>query len=333
MKKFFKYILGSLALFLLLFYIVAYKNCWFNFCYVGKKINVSEPKSEKIYPPEDFKVAFFGDQGVAEDSKAVLNLVKNEDTDAVIHGGDFDYKDDPDGWDKMISDILGENFPYFITVGNHDVPKWTEYQKKFSERLEKINGEKCEGDLGVNSICAYKGLRFILSGVGTLGDDSEKYIEENLPNENYAWQVCAWHKNQKLMQVGGKMDEVGWEAYDICREGGAFIATAHEHSYSRTHLLSDFKNQIVASTENILQIERGKVFAFVSGIGGQSIRSQNEELAKKPWWASVYTATQNAKPGALFCNFNPDGQKNKAECYFKDISGNVPDKFNLVRKE
>jgi hypothetical protein len=31
------------------------------------------------------------------------------------------------------------------------------------------------------------------------------------------------------------------------RKGGAIIATAHEHAYSRTHLLSDMMNQIVVS--------------------------------------------------------------------------------------
>jgi len=112
----------------------------------------------------------------------------------------------------------------------------------------------------------------------------------------------------------------------------AFITTGHEHSYSRSHLLSDFENQTVASVSNTLEIEKGKTFVFVSGMGGHSIRPQNDELAKNPWWASIYTATQNAKPGALFCNFNPGGQKNKAECYFKDISGNIPDKFDIVNR-
>ena len=198
--------------------------------------------------------------------------------------------------------------------------------------MRKIDGEKCEGDLGVNSVCTYKGLRFILSGVGTLGEDSENYIEETLPNENYAWQICSWHKNQRLIQVGEKKDEVGWESYETCRKNGAFITTGHEHSYSRTHLLSDFENQTVASVSNTLEIEKGKTFVFVSGMGGHSIRPQNDELAKNPWWASMYTATQNAKPGALFCSFNPEGKKNKAECYFKDIAGNTPDKFVIVNK-
>lgn len=308
--------------------VVVYKSCTFNICRTVSYENQTFI-SEKIFPPKDFKVAFLADQGVTDDSKKVLEMVRSEGAKTVIHPGDFDYKDSPDEWEKMINDILGEKFPYFITVGNHDLPKWKEYQKKFAQRLERIEGEKCEGELGVNSVCRYKGLRFILSGVGTLGDDDEVYIKENLPNNNFAWQICAWHKNQHLMQTGGKKDEVGWGPYETCRENGAIIATGHEHAYSRTYLLSDFENQIVASTSNTLEISKGKTFAFVSGIAGHSIRPQDDDIPKRNWWANVYTATQEAKPGALFCSFNVAGQKNKADCYFKNIEGNIIDEFSI----
>ena len=42
-------------------------------------------------PPVNFKVAFIGDQGLHANARAVLNLIKNEGADAVIHSGDFDY--------------------------------------------------------------------------------------------------------------------------------------------------------------------------------------------------------------------------------------------------
>ena len=50
--------------------------------------------------------------------------------------------------------------------------------------------------------------------------------------------------------------EVGWGPYEECREGGAIVATGHEHSYSRTHLMDNFETQIIASTSNTLQIEK-----------------------------------------------------------------------------
>jgi hypothetical protein len=94
--------------------------------------------------------------------------------------------------------------------------------------------------------------------------------------------------------------------------------------------MDNFATQSIASTATTLRLEKGKTFAFVSGLGGKSIRDQEEELAKNPWWASIYTSNQGANYGALFCIFNEKGVKNRARCYFKDIDGNVPDAFMLV---
>ena len=127
------------------------------------------------------------------------------------------------------------------------------------------------------------------------------------------------------MQAGGKGNEVGWEAYEICREAGAIVATGHEHMYSRTHLMSNFENQEIASTSNTLKLAPGKSFAFVSGIAGKSIREEDPELAANSWWANVYSETQNADHGALFCEF----EDLKAYCYFKNINGKIIDEFNL----
>ncbi len=120
------------------------------------------------------------------------------------------------------------------------------------------------------------------------------------------------------------------EVYEACRIGGGIIATGHEHSYSRTHLLDNFENQSVVSTSNTLTLEGGRTFAFVSGLAGRSIRPQNRYLLNKPWWASIYTLTQGADYGALFCTFHIDDQPERANCYFKDISGNVPDDFDVI---
>ena len=132
------------------------------------------------------------------------------------------------------------------------------------------------------------------------------------------------------MQVESNTDEVGWEAYDICREGGAIIATAHAHSYSRTHLMSDFETQEIASTDNTLLIEPGYTFAFVSGLGGRNIRDQVDALALNPWWAAVYSETQDANFGALFCNFNHNGVLENAYCYFKNIDEVIVDEFYIT---
>ncbi|MCH8003870.1 MAG: metallophosphoesterase [Nanoarchaeota archaeon] len=287
-----------------------------------------EIKNKSIIPL-NFKVAFIGDQGLNDNSRNVLQLIKDEDTDMVLHQGDFDYQNDPDEWDQQINDILGPDFPYFASIGNHDVAAWDDYQQKLEVRLNKTDA-KCVGNLGVKSACTYKGIFLIISGAGTKDLNHDSYIREQLAKDKSIWRICSWHKNQGLMQVGHKQDEVGWEPYEECRKGGAIIATGHEHSYSRTHLMDNFKTQNIDSTSNILHIEKGKTFAFVSGLGGYSIRVQNDELAANDWWATVYTSDQNASYGALFCIFNENGIKNKAHCYFKDIDGNIPDEFDIV---
>ena len=279
--------------------------------------------------PQNFKVAFIGDQGFGSDAIAVLNLIKAERANMVLHQGDFDYLDDPELWDQQINDVLGMNFPYFASVGNHDVPAFEVYQQKLQVRLDSVDGAACTGDLGVKSACSYGGLFFVLSGVGTLGWDHDIFIRDQLAADNSIWRICSWHKNHRLMQVGSKLTAVGWENYEECRKGGAIVANGHEHSYSRTYLMDDFEMQGVASTSSILNIEKGKTFAFVSGLGGHSIRGQNDELAGKAWWAAVYTAAQGANFGALFCTFNKDGVESRAHCYFKDIDGNIPDEFDL----
>lgn len=278
-------------------------------------------------------VAFIGDQGFNADAEAVLTLIRDEGADMVLHQGDLDYRGKPDEWDQMVSGILGPDFPYFASVGNHDVGDWEDYQVVLQARLDRIEEADCIGDqedLGIKTACSYKGLFFILSGVGTMDFEHPQFISEQLCSSNSLWRICTWHKNQRLMQVGSKRDEVGWGTYDTCRLNGAIIATGHEHSYSRTHLMDNFGTQKIQSTSNTLEIDRGHSFAFVSGLGGKGIRPQKKALADKPWWASVYTKSQDANHGALFCNFGDGGVDNEAYCYFKDIDGNVPDEFHLI---
>ena len=45
--------------------------------------------------PVDFTIAFIGDQGLGPDARAVLELIRDERADAVLHQGDFEYGDDP----------------------------------------------------------------------------------------------------------------------------------------------------------------------------------------------------------------------------------------------
>ena len=116
----------------------------------------------------NLKVAFIADQGIDDrnfygmGARDVLQLIKDEGTDIVLHQGDFDYRADPDLWDQQINDVLGPDFPYFASIGNHDVDAWPGYQQKLQARLDRVTGASCTGDLGVKSACRYRGLFFIL---------------------------------------------------------------------------------------------------------------------------------------------------------------------------
>jgi len=300
-------------------------------------------------PPIDFKIAFIGDQGLGPDAEAVLNLIGAEGADAVIHSGDFDYQDNPAAWEAMVDAILGEDFPYFASIGNHDLLAFFlpgGYQDRLEDRMERL-GIAWDGELGVRSSFEYQGVFIVLTAPGILlpGDPFdvyEDYVRDALAANDSLWRISSWHKNMRAMQVGNKPDETGWGVYEQSRRGGAIIATAHEHSYSRTHLLSSCRNRTVASTGDTLALSRddpdtpadeGRSFVFVSGLGGRSIRDQQRCLPALPpygcleEWASIYASNQGADFGALFGTFNYQGDPDRAFFYFKDIAGNVPDEF------
>jgi predicted phosphodiesterase len=290
----------------------------------------------------NLKVAIIGDQGNGKNAQAVLKLIKSEGADMVLHVGDFDYRDDPARWDADITAILGANFPYFGLVGNHDVDRWGGpggYQDRLRQRLDRISGAECSGELGVKSSCRYRGLFFILSGAGTMGSGHEGYIRQQLEADHSTWRIVAWHKNQMEMQIGGKESEVGWGPYEACRELGAIIATGHEHSYERTKTLVSMQDPRVDPEwpdPDRVRVVPGATFAVVSGLGGRSIRTQQRCAPDQaPYgcngeWASIYTSNQGAQYGALFFVFNVDGDPNAARGYFKNVGGQTIDRFTIT---
>ena len=279
--------------------------------------------------PPNFKIAFIGDQGLGKDAEAVLRLSKSEGAQAVLHQGDLDSENNPAAWDTQINKILGADFPYFVSIGNHDTNKWygkNGYQQYLKNRLNQLD-IKWEGDLGVKSSIRYKGIFIILVAPGIWGSGYDNYIRDQLAADRSIWKICSWHKNMHLMQVCNKRDSTGWGVYEESRKGGAIIATAHNHAYGHTYPMSSFVNQTIASNSNPIIITKGITFAFFSGLGGRSIHSQ--EL-NGPWWAKIYTKTQHATYGALLGVFNVNGDPNKATFYFKNIKGNITDYFDVM---
>jgi predicted phosphodiesterase len=293
-------------------------------------------------PPPGLKVAFIGDQGHGADAVAVLQLIAAEGADAVVHAGDFDYLHDAAAWEARIDSVLGAEFPYLACIGNHDKSHYYQvggYRERIAARMQRL-GIAWSGDLGVQSTTSFRGLEIVMIAPGILGPGDglyDRYLRDRFAASEAVWRLAVWHKNQHRMQAGGKSDETGWGVYEAARRAGAIIATGHEHSYSRTHLLSNMQLQTIASTGPLLlrgddeptPEDEGRSFAFVSGLGGQSIRDQE---VFGDWFARVYTSTQGARPGALFGIFHVDADPRMARFYFKDVDGNVIDAFR-VRSE
>lgn len=316
----------------------------FFICFSLSSIATAGTRGDGEGTPVDFKVAFFGDLGTDADSVRLLQLIKEEGTDMVLHLGDIDYSHDPRSHSRTVDRIFGPDFPYLILIGNHDKSEWYEkggYRELQEERLRRI-GIEWEGMLGTMSTIRYKGLSIFMVSPGITGynfftDPHANYLRKNLKADSSIWRICVWHKNQHKMQVAKKGNATYWGVYEECRKHGAIIGTAHSHTYSRTHLLDSIKNQKIASTSNNLVLKEGRSFVFVSGLGGgSSKRTGTEKFSAQyrtptdPWWASVYTADQGARNGALFCEFNKNGLARRASCYFKNIDGTVIDEFTLT---
>mgnify|MGYP001615670410 CR=1 FL=1 len=172
--------------------------------------------------PPNFKIAFIGDQGLGENAEAGLTLIKSEGAQAILHQGDLDYENNPPAWEAQINKILGPDFPYFASVGNHDTGKWNGengYQQYLKNRLNRL-GITWDGDLGVKSSIKYKGIFIIQVSPGDFGFYHAAYIREQLAEDKSIWRICCWHRNMRLMQVGGKKDDTGWGVYEEARKGG-----------------------------------------------------------------------------------------------------------------
>ena len=279
------------------------------------------------------KIAFVGDQGVGENAISVLELIKSEGMDLLLIQGDLGYDDGAAIlWERNIRDIFGTDFPVLSVIGNHERREYSLYKDFIERRIDRAEaqGLSCQGEPGVKANCNFNNIQVVQVAVGITEipevdaeDNYEDFIRESFEDTPYTWRICSWHKNQTQMQIYTKKDETGWGVYDACLDAGALITMGHSHTYSRTYLLNDFENQSIEHFGDDMALEPGKSFAFVNGLGGRDIKPQSR--SPEDWFAAVYTASQNATHGALFCEL----AENEGECYFKDISGAVPDQFRI----
>jgi hypothetical protein len=298
----------------------------------------------------NLKIAFAADTDVGATWMQVGALIKAEGAAAVVVAGDMAYDNSqPAQWWAATDAALGSTFPVFIAKGNHDdATKWPGLVSVANQRIAGWGGVKTPSTLNdATFFSTFKGLAMLAiadSGIGD-GPSYAAYIKSQFAADNHLWRICQWHKDQQAMQAGGKPDEVGWEPYEACRAAGAIIETGHEHSYARTKTLTAFASQTVDATcsaPDALCVGPGRTFAQTVGTGGRDspLRVQTQctpvwmtpttNSGSCPYWAVIYTASQNGVAGAQFITFNVDGNPKKATGYFKTITGQVIDTFTIT---
>ena len=149
------------------------------FLFISSVKNVSASTSTD----PNFKVAFIGDSSAGSNFQNVLNLIKQEGAQMVLHQGDFDYSAGPQIWMDKINTTLGANFPYLGSDGNHDNWDTDGYAAFFKDRLVKMGLPAPSGNLPPSYSAVYKGLKIIFSKEN--GDPA--FLQSQLAGNTHTW--------------------------------------------------------------------------------------------------------------------------------------------------
>lgn len=281
------------------------------------------------------KVAFVSDTGVLAGQRAVLEVIRNENVEMTVHPGDLHAEGYPfSSFNNNVNTYLGSTHPYTYAWGDHDNDFWGSMVTNMQSRLSGSgkNIQVVGNPSSKNFAVKYKNIKFIIAD-----GQSTTNLQSELQKNDAEWKVCVWHYNVTLMQVGTKPDEANWGLYDLCEQYGAMIINGNEHSYHRTKTLSSLRQTTVDSNwpdPNRVYMGNGSTFVTVVGAGGYGLRPQRRCLGTTTGecaiWAKIRTTTQGAKFGALFVTFNSSGNR-EASAYFKEIDGNVTDRFTINR--
>ena len=312
------------------------------------------PPVATVTTAPNLKVALIGDSGDDQGFAEVIQLIVAEEADLVLHQGDFSYAPGPTtAWLAAIEQ-LDPTIPYLGADGNHD--RWRRYVSFFAKQVSKEGVELVHGTVASGSYAViYQGLHLLFNREG--GD--WKFNQDVLRTDNHIWTICSWHHNRRDFQAGNKIDDVMLETYQACINGGAIIATGHEHSYSRSYTLADLSSPHhgAMGDPDLLQLARGapgQGFFFVNGLGGRSLRDYHANAHDDDtWWATIYTSNRYCQQtctaddfsaqdrsrdienytytwGVLFIEFHVNDDPYQARGYFKTVDGTVIDTFTLI---
>lgn len=113
-------------------------------------------------------------------------------------------------------------------TSNHDNLRWERHAELITERLERMNATAyCNGEVGVEQVCNYKGLLIAMTGVGCrrTPEEGTAFLDSVFPAYPNIWRISMWHKNQLKYQTGSKLNGVGWGVYEASLKHGAIVMT------------------------------------------------------------------------------------------------------------
>ncbi len=293
--------------------------------------------------PEEITIAFIANQGYNESAYDVINLIVSREPDLIVLNGNLGY-DSYDDWSDMMYDI---DIPFIGAIGYNDIDDWNDYYKHeieywFDDDLS------CNGLTGDQMACEFKGILFVVSGVGTTytTENHLQFINESLKQDN-KWKFCIWNKANKDMRISDKPenDDLSLDYYDICREQSSLIITGYDETYARTKLISSFTPITIQDNYNL---EDGKTIVFMSGLGGHGNETYNCSFHDtNNWWSTIFSenyylnhSVQIEKScteplndkfdyGALFVTLNSDGEEEKAKAEFITINNVTIDSIDI----
>jgi hypothetical protein len=283
----------------------------------------------------NLKVAFIGDTATGSAFRNVLALVRREGAHFVMIQGDLTYGGATGSeWFSVIDNEINKDWPgstasvtipYFVSKGNHDVDWNSTLGPGLRDRMTRWGITPENNDpTKPNYSVVYRGLKMVIVTDSETSPTRASYIDNRLTGDQHIWKVCSWHKNQRATNVATKGDEMGWQVYETCRMHGAIVAQGHSHTYSRSKTIINDTLQTVdptCSSPFDICISRGRHIFLDSSLGGRGTRTLDSTWSAKPYWASTYSGSY----GALFVDFNVDGNPRKARGYFKTTGNTIID--------
>ncbi|MBT3721580.1 hypothetical protein HN789_06330 [archaeon] len=311
-------------------------------CEADEKFNNNDCNYESVLP-EEIVIAFLGNQGYNQTSEDVVQLLMDESPDLIVLNGNLGF-DSYDDWSDMMSYL---EIPFISSIGIYDVAEWEDYKSDIESSFD--DDLVCTGETGDQMTCEFKGISFVVSGVGTTygTQDHDDFINDSLQTD-HDWKFCIWNKANKDLRISNKeeVDNLGVSYYDLCREAGALIVTGYDKAYARTKMLSSL-NPITPIVTELL--EPGKTMIFMSGLGGVGNDMYDCALHDTDtWWSTIFTEnyylrdeTEVVKDctttinnafnyGVLFVTINDGGVERRASADFLTLDSDFVDSTTIL---